>query len=65
MIKEQIKTLLTQEMTRKNFLQYSGGLILAVVGITGFMRVLLGGAKGFSQNYEVQTSGYGSSSYGE
>lgn len=63
-MKEQLQTLLTKEMDRKNFLQYSGGLVLAAIGVTGFVRVLLGEAHSMSHTKQ-QSSGYGSSSYGE
>lgn len=42
MIKQQFNSLLKKEMDRKDFLKYSGGVILAAVGVTGMVRLLLG-----------------------
>jgi hypothetical protein len=41
MIKQQIQTLLSQEMDRKKFLQYTGTIFLGIIGITGLIKVLL------------------------
>jgi hypothetical protein len=57
----QIARLMSKEMDRKDFLKYSGGVLLAVVGVTGLMNALfhIGG----EQNSGTR-GGYGSSSYG-
>ncbi len=68
-IKTQLAGLLQKEMDRKDFLKYGGSLILAVIGVTGFMRILLSahdehkqvGATSSAKNTSV---GYGSSTYG-
>lgn len=66
-VKEQLDTILHKEMDRKNFLQYSGGILLGVLGITGLLRVILSGER--SQILKTTSSektggGYGSSRYG-
>lgn len=52
--------LMNKEMDRKDFLKYSGGVLLAVVGVTGLLNTLLrlGG------DDSSQKGGYGSSAYG-
>jgi hypothetical protein len=66
-IKEQLKALTQKEMDRKDFLKYVGGILLAVVGVTGLVRVLLG-THHTSSDVGVAESknsgGYGSSTYG-
>jgi hypothetical protein len=54
-------------MDRKNFLRYGGTILLAVLGISGFVRVLLRSKDSFTSNKNQPTSshGYGSSRYGE
>lgn len=67
-IKTQLDTLLNQEMDRKNFLRYSGGILLALLGITGLMRILLSSNSKSTGLIEGQTRnprGYGSSKYGQ
>ena len=61
----QLKDLMEQEMDRKKFLSFSGGVILSVIGVTGFIAHLT------RQNVKLQTSqsqeqssGYGASYYG-
>ena len=74
MIKQQFNNLLQKEMDRKDFLKYSGGVVLAAVGVTGMVKLLLGQA-GISlpihgtqpqQPSAVKSSamGYGGSAYG-
>ncbi len=55
-----IAKLMNKEMDRKDFLKYSGGVLLAVVGVTGLLNTLLrvGGEDSSPK------SGYGSSAYG-
>jgi hypothetical protein len=66
-IAEQLDAVLHQEMDRKNFLRYGGTILLAVLGISGFVRVLLRSKDSFTSNKNQPTSshGYGSSRYGE
>lgn len=66
-IRNQLDTLLSQEMDRKNFLRYSGGILLALIGVTGLMRILLTSNK-LNQSLTTEskaTRGYGSSKYGQ
>lgn len=65
-IKKQLDSLLNQEMDRKNFLRYSGGILLALIGVTGLVRILLS-SKGVNTGLLEQPKsgrGYGSSKYG-
>lgn len=67
-IKNQIDALLQEKMDRKDFLKYSGTVILGVIGVTGLLRMVLGGREFGTANNESgkdQSSGYGSSSYGK
>jgi hypothetical protein len=70
MIKQQFNDLLTKEMDRKDFLKYSGGVLLAAVGVTGMVKMLLsqGGVSLPTQTQPVQfkqsAMGYGGSAYG-
>jgi hypothetical protein len=66
-IKSQLDTLLNQEMDRKNFLRYSGGILLALLGVTGLVRILLSSSKTNPLVDDTQKgpSGYGSSRYGQ
>jgi hypothetical protein len=56
----QIARLMSKEMDRKDFLKYSGGVLLAVIGVSGLLNTLLrlGGDRGDSRG------GYGGRSYG-
>ncbi|MDB5161776.1 MAG: hypothetical protein JWM52_284 [Candidatus Saccharibacteria bacterium] len=66
-IKKQLDALLNQEMDRKNFLRYSGGIVLALIGVTGLVRILLS-SKGVTPGLLEQPNnshGYGSSKYGK
>jgi len=53
--------LLNKEMDRKDFLKYSVGVALAVVGVTGLLNTILrlGG-----ESDAAKTNGYGASPYG-
>lgn len=66
-IKKQLDSLLNQEMDRKNFLKYSGGILLAVLGITGLIRILMNSSRpGVTPEEQPQgPSGYGASRYGQ
>jgi hypothetical protein len=66
-IKTQLDSLLSQEMDRKNFLRYSGGIVLALLGVTGLIRILLNSQKNTLAPTETQktSGGYGTSRYGQ
>jgi hypothetical protein len=66
-IKTQLDSLLNQEMDRKNFLRYSGGIVLALLGVTGLIRILLSSQKNTLAPTEAQkpSGGYGASRYGQ
>jgi hypothetical protein len=67
-IKTQFDALLNQEMDRKNFLRYSGGILLALVGVTGLVRTLLSSntkTVGLLDDQQRRSNGYGSSRYGQ
>jgi hypothetical protein len=67
-IKTQLDTLLHQEMDRKNFLRYSGGILLALLGVTGLVRILLSSNTktiGLIDDQQKRSHGYGSSKYGQ
>lgn len=74
MIKQQFNALLNKEMDRKDFLKYSGGVVLAAVGVTGMVKLLLGqggialpihGAPTPAATQLKQSAmGYGGSAYG-
>lgn len=55
-----IAKLMSKQMDRKDFLKYSGGVLLAVVGITGLLNTLLQ-VGGEDSNPK---GGYGGSAYG-
>jgi len=61
MVNKSVAKLMTKEMDRKDFLKYTGGVVLAVIGVTGLMNTLmkLGG------NDNHQSGGYGGSAYGK
>lgn len=67
-IKSQINDLLQQEMDRKSFLRYSGGIVLALLGVTGLLRILLSSNKTSSPLVPTTKDtphGYGMSKYGQ
>lgn len=53
--------LMNKEMDRKDFLKYSGGVLLAVVGVTGLLNTLL---RLGNEDSNKKNGGYGSSAYG-
>lgn len=64
MINKNVAQLMKKEMDRKDFLKYTGGVVLAVVGITGLLNTIFrlsGGDSGQSS----QSNGYGSTPYGK
>jgi len=66
-LKEQIAALSQKEMDRKDFLKYTGSVLLAAVGITGIVRVILSAHQqtGTSTRNQEDLSGYGMSAYGK
>ena len=66
-VREQLDVVFKKEMDRKNFLKYGGSIILGVLGITGFLRLLMGGVHTGQLPSEQPSSsgGYGSSRYGQ
>ena len=62
-ISTQIAQLMGKEMDRKDFLKYSGGVLLAVIGITGLLHTLTQFGGGTSDE-NGKDGGYGSSPYG-
>lgn len=60
MIKEQIDTLFSKEMSRKEFLQHIGAGIMIVFGVSGVLKALAG-----QENQPRKAGlGYGASAYG-
>ena len=59
---KQLITILSKEMDRKAFLKYSGGVLLAVMGITGLLNALSG--VGGEESSKTNASGYGGKPYG-
>jgi len=68
-IKEQLDAVFTKEMDRKNFLKYSGTILLGVLGITGLLRLLMGSHLELPATTTTEkppvSGGYGSSRYGQ
>ena len=66
-IKNQIDALLQEKMDRKDFLKYSGTVVLGVIGVTGLLRMILGsrGTTSVSSNGSKGASVYGNSAYGK
>lgn len=56
--KQQLKTLMSSQMTRKEFLTHMGAAILAVVGITGFLKSIT------APQRTQKSKGFGSGTYG-
>jgi hypothetical protein len=61
MVNKNVAKLMTKEMDRKDFLKYTGGVVLAVIGVTGLMNTLM--KLGGGDNH--QSGGYGGSAYGK
>ena len=55
-MREQIDTLFSKEMDRKQFLVHMGAGLMAVIGVSGLIKALTRGNE--------RVGGYGSSSYG-
>ncbi len=54
-----VNDLLSKEMSRKEFLSTVGVGLISVLGFSSLVKML-----GNSKSYKQQTSGYGSTSYG-
>jgi len=67
-IKEQLETLKSKEMDRKEFLKYGLTIVLAVVGVTGLVRTLVGSHAALTSPTTTKkaegSSAYGASAYG-
>lgn len=61
MIKQHLDTLFSQDMTRKEFLQYIGGALLVAFGVTNLIKSLL---ENNTKNANVSALDYGGSAYG-
>ena len=67
LLKEQVSTLAKKEMDRKDFLKYGGSVLLAAIGVTGLLRVLLSAhqqSTPSSSTSDQADNGYGKSAYG-
>ncbi len=64
-IKTQIDTLMKQEMDRRDFLKYSGSVLLAFLGISGIIKVLLSSAGTPKDMSSSANNRYGTSRYGK
>ncbi len=64
-MKHGIAKLMNKEMDRKDFLKYSAGVMLAVVGVTGLLNTLfnLSGSPEAAEQSK-SSGGYGGSAYG-
>jgi hypothetical protein len=60
-MKDQLQTLLSKEMSRKEFLQHIGAALLMLFGVSGLINSL---TQKTTQTSRVQSMGYGSSAYG-
>lgn len=65
MINKKVVRLMSKEMDRKDFLKYSGGVFLAVVGVSGLLNTLLKLGGETPSDSSVGGSGYGGSAYGK
>jgi len=65
-IKEQLETLKSKEMDRKEFLKYGFTILLAVVGVTGLVRTLVGSHSAITSPLQESdnANAYGASAYG-
>lgn len=59
-MKNQLEQILQQDMTRKEFLQYIGGAMLAALGVTALLKNLLHQKPGVQQS----PFDYGGGAYG-
>ena len=64
--KDQVAALSQKEMDRKDFLKYSGSILLAALGISGLLRVILSAHQpSASARSSQDSSSYGMSPYGK
>jgi len=68
-IKEKLEALKLKEMDRKEFLKYGLTITLALVGVTGLVRTLVGshngaGLVGSAAKVPENSNAYGASAYG-
>jgi hypothetical protein len=66
-MKEKLEQLYAKEMSRTEFVRYSGGVLLTVIGVAGFMRALLHGSNASSSSAPARggsVQDYGVSTYG-
>lgn len=63
-IKNQMANLANKEMSRREFLRYSGMIVLSIVGITGLLRVVTSFNNDSTKNNGAKSNGYGSSYFG-
>ncbi|MCL2037644.1 hypothetical protein FWG95_01410 [Candidatus Saccharibacteria bacterium] len=65
-LKTQVAKLANKEMDRREFLKYSGVILLGVVGITGLMRIMTSfGGDSATVNGATRRNYYGSSQFGK
>ena len=65
MINKNVARLMSKEMDRKDFLKYSGGVLLAVIGVTGLLNTLMKlGGESENSDKSHSSNGYGGSAYG-
>ena len=64
MANTQVTKILTKEMDRKDFLKYSSGVFLGVIGVTGLVSTLTKLSDGTPKTASTQ-GGYGASAYGK
>lgn len=60
-----IARLMSKEMDRKDFLKYGGGVLLAVIGVTGLINTLSKLDDSSNSNSQKVNGGYGGSAYGQ
>ena len=62
-LKAKVANLANKEMSRRDFLKYSGVILLSAIGITGLMRVITSVGNEFTGNSTKRANTYGSSFY--
>lgn len=66
MVKPSITRLMSQKMDRRDFLRYSGGILLAVIGVTGLVNTIFkAGGQQTQTSDKPKSNGYGMSPYGK
>jgi hypothetical protein len=64
-IPEHIATILSEEMDRKHFLQFSMAVMLAAFGVSGFISAMIASSKNPKSTITPKSRGYGSSRFGK